>query len=418
MNKIKNLSVSTPQGHSGQLRKESRFSFGYETGDKSCEISLTMPIRHETYASTELLPIFAMNKPEGYLLERISKRFAKVGGLDDMALLKFTGHSQIGRLTITDPQEKTQKQHAKVSLSEVLKSPSQELFDWLAETYLESGISGFQPKVLANAGLRTSSPSYRSTGHTADLIVKSSGQDYPHIAQNEFLCMDAARRAGIMCPKFWLSEDGELFVMDRFDLTDDGSRLGFEDACVLMGRMPAKKYESSYEMLARVVQDYCAPETQEEGLQRLFEYITLSVMTRNGDAHLKNFGLLYEHPVGASPRLAPLYDVVTTSIYAMGEHPVTGGTKYDRTLALKLAKSSEYPDRETLEEFGREHCRVRHPRQVFERIAAGMEESLKENEARINGKLFALMRKEWDSGIWHALNNPGRPRPPKPAGPK
>jgi hypothetical protein len=31
-------------------------------------------------------------------------------------------------------------------------------------------------------------------------------------------------------------------------------------------------------------------------LRRLFEYITFIVMVRNGDGHLKNFGLLYAHP--------------------------------------------------------------------------------------------------------------------------
>jgi serine/threonine protein kinase HipA of HipAB toxin-antitoxin module len=31
-------------------------------------------------------------------------------------------------------------------------------------------------------------------------------------------------------------------------------------------------------------------------LRRLFEYVAFTVMVRNGDGHLKNFGLLYEHP--------------------------------------------------------------------------------------------------------------------------
>ena len=41
-------------------------------------------------------------------------------------------------------------------------------------------------------------------------------------------------------------------------------------------------------------------------LRRLFEYIAFTVMVRNGDGHLKNFGLLYEHPGNRqSTRLAP-----------------------------------------------------------------------------------------------------------------
>ena len=36
-------------------------------------------------------------------------------------------------------------------------------------------------------------------------------------------------------------------------------------------------------------------------------------MVRNGDAHLKNFGVLYRSC--NEKRLAPMFDVVTTSIY-------------------------------------------------------------------------------------------------------
>ena len=44
---IKKLIVNTPQGQSGILSKESRFSFSYSSEDKANEISLVMPIRSE-----------------------------------------------------------------------------------------------------------------------------------------------------------------------------------------------------------------------------------------------------------------------------------------------------------------------------------------------------------------------------------
>jgi serine/threonine-protein kinase HipA len=82
--KIKHLVVGTPQGVAGDLRKESRYSFNYSAHERDCEISLTMPLRAESYASGALLPIFEMNRPEGYLLYKIEEAFAKAGGLDDM----------------------------------------------------------------------------------------------------------------------------------------------------------------------------------------------------------------------------------------------------------------------------------------------------------------------------------------------
>ncbi|WP_339415825.1 HipA domain-containing protein [Pseudomonas sp. RL_105y_Pfl1_103] len=68
----------------------------------------------------------------------------------------------------------------------------------------------------------------RKTVLSSDLIVKSGADEYAHLAQNEFLCIEAARIAGMETPPFWLSEGGDLFVMERFDLAasrPNGSQL-------------------------------------------------------------------------------------------------------------------------------------------------------------------------------------------------
>lgn len=43
--------------------------------------------------------------------------------------------------------------------------------------------------------------------------------------------------------------------------------------------------------------------------------VTLSCIVGNGDAHLKNFGLLYSNPTKRDARLAPAYDIVNTTVY-------------------------------------------------------------------------------------------------------
>ena len=67
--KIKRLIVATPQGEAGTLDKESRYVFNYGTGERACEVSLAMPIRAESHASSVLPPPFTMNKPEGWLFQ-------------------------------------------------------------------------------------------------------------------------------------------------------------------------------------------------------------------------------------------------------------------------------------------------------------------------------------------------------------
>ena len=382
--KVKHLVVTTPQGTAGDLIKEARFAFNYSAQQTEKEVSLTMPLRAESYASGALLPIFEMNRPEGYLLSKIEEVFAKEGGLDDMRLLDIVGGAQIGRLRYARPEEKRPRLRGQIGLKEILaRQPTSELFDFLVATYFESGISGVQPKVLIP---------------DANLIVKSGGDEFPHLTQNEFMCLTAARRAGIETPNFWLSEGGGLFVVERFDLRD-GQSLGFEDMTVLMNKGSRRKYEGSYENVAKALRLFLAGGDPLAAVRQLFEYIAFSVMVRNGDGHLKNFGVLYEHPSNPdSIRLAPLYDVVTTSIYGF-TNPGTCITKYDRTLALNLRKSRSYPDREALLAFGREHCGVPRPEAVIERIADALSVTLTEQRERIPSTLWQQLNKEWHVGL-------------------
>jgi serine/threonine-protein kinase HipA len=398
--KIKQIVVTTPQGESGVLDKESRFVFNYGSGDRAREVSLTMPIRAESYASGALLTPFAMNKPEGWLYRQIVERMAKHEQVDDMRLLAIVGSNQIGRLSYTLPGESRTPTRAQIGLQALLKrEPTKELFDFLVDVYFESGISGVQPKVLMPDADKL--PDSKATVIQPDLIVKSGGGEFPHLTENEFLCMDAARRAGIAVPKFWLSDDGGLFVMERFDLGND-QRLGFEDMSVLMDKAPDPqghyKYQGSYENIVRVIRAYCRGGEGLASSQRFFEYLALCVMVRNGDAHLKNFGLLYEHPAAAgSPTLAPLYDVVTTTVYAYRDYR-SERTLVDRTLALKLNKEKRYPTRQQLLKFGADVCHVRDPQQVIERIATAMSETTAANSERIDREFLRQLTSEWDGG--------------------
>ena len=398
--KIKRLLVASSQGASGVLEKDSRFVFNYNTAERACEVSLSMPIRAESYASGALLTPFAMNKPEGWLYQQIVGRMAKFEHVDDMRLLAIVGNNQIGRLSFAMPGAPRSQARAQIGLKELLKqAPTKALFDFLVELYFESGISGVQPKVMLPDADKA--PNSKVTVLQPDLIVKSGGPEYPHLTENEFLCMDAARRAGISVPNFWLSEDGGLFIMERFDLQGT-KRLGFEDMSVLMDKAPDTqghyKYLGSYENIIRVIRAYCRGGEGLASSQRFFEYFALCVMVRNGDAHLKNFGLVYEHPTAAtSPTLAPLYDVVTTTVYGYRDYR-SERTLIDRTMALKLNKEKRYPNRQELLKFGADVCHVRDPATVIERIASAMSDTLMAHRDRIDSAFLQQLTREWDGG--------------------
>lgn len=341
-NKIRQLEIHTPQGVCGRLTKESRFIFNYSHVSDEAAVSLVMPVREESYASGDLMGVFAMNRPEGYLRYVVEEHLKRLGAPSDMFLLFLAGSNQIGRLTYMLPGEGL-PQSAGEHLDDLLSSPSGALFKRLLDRYaLGSGISGIQPKALvpiANDN-KIGGPAEHTAVPLKTVIVKAEGDDYPGLARNEFFCMSVAEEAGLDVPKFWLSDDGHLFLMSRFDRQPDGTALGFEDMAVLTGRTEKEKYEGSYEMIARAVETFAGDDSVGQ-LRRLFERVVLSCWLRDGDAHLKNFGMIYEHPAAAR-RLAPIYDVVCTDVYP----------ELDGLMALKLNKSKTFPTNEELIEYG------------------------------------------------------------------
>ena len=299
------------------------FAYGQDA-PQPAQVSLTMPVRLKSWQSRELHPIFQMNLPEGALLETIRHAIAKIIGEDDLAILRVTGGNQVGRNRFSLPDAGLPDMpDTAEELEALLAYPdTRELFHELVNRFsLRSGISGVQPKVLLAAH-------ERGTLAAQQYIVKSWGTDYPQLAANEFFCMTAVQRAGVPVPDFFLSDNGGLFIMRRFDIDAENAPLGFEDLCTLQGLGAAQKYQGSYERVARTLQDFITPEYLQAAREQFFTMLVCSVLLRNGDAHLKNFGVLYAAP-NRPVILAPAYDQVTTTVYLQHDVPALtlAGTK-------------------------------------------------------------------------------------------
>jgi len=351
------LGVATPSGDSGILVAQGGdYLFRYrEDASAPTAISLLMPVRLDDYRHRELHPIFQMNLPEGYVLEQLRNRLAKLVPLDPMALLALTGSSSpIGRVTVTSPEIDRLLERQRFPgerLNEILTwDGTEDLFAELVDRYiLRAGISGVQPKVLV-----PESGEPRFTSRTAELIIKSGRDDFPGLAINEYLCMSVAREAGIPVPEFHLSRNGKLFVMRRFDRDQHLEALGFEDMAALMGLPAEQKYSKSYSAIAKAIRLFCAPEYVRPSLAQLFATVSLSCILGNGDAHLKNFGLLYSDPSQRDARLAPAYDIVNTTAYIP-----------DDVLALELlGNKSLFASRQGLLDFA-QVCDVERPAEII-----------------------------------------------------
>lgn len=371
---VDHLIASTPQGPAGALSRAESYLFDYERRAlPAAELALGMPHRSVQYQSPTLFPIFQMNLPEGFVLERLRARFAKTSRLDSMMLLALTsGSAGIGRVRLALPNE-VERAVRPISLADLLANEGAgNLFEQLTHEYLlRTGISGVQPKLLVPE--QVDPLYYQAVLPTPELIVKASGNGYAGLPINEFVCMSIAREAGIPVAEFHLSEDLNRFVMRRFDRDAAGVPLGFEDAAVLMGLDAEFKYDSSYENVATVVEAYCDPANRGSSLAQLFDQVALSCMVGNGDAHLKNFGLLYDHPQSQDVRLSPAYDIVCTTCYLP-----------DDTLALSLNRDRNlFMARLDLVDFGKSRCRVDDPKGRIANLLTAMEANLYEHAALI-----------------------------------
>ena len=313
--------------------ENNQYIFNYKENSKDI-ISLTMPVRSESWNSKNLHPIFQMNLPEGALKEVIKNHFSKIYTMNDMNLLKLIGPYMLGRVKF----ENIIDNNDNLELDSILNSSKHNLFNELMDKYaIRSGISGIQPKLLLKAHNKT-------TMKFEHFIVKSWGNDYPQLALNEFFCMRAIVNANLPTTKFYLSNDLSMFIIKRFDIKDDNNYLGFEDMCVLTARDTEEKYNGSYEEITRVIKDIIPIPKRKESLKILFKTIVMNHFLKNGDGHLKNYGILYENDYTDS-YLAPIYDVITTTIYIKNDIP-----------ALRLSDGKLWWKEKTYKTFAKLSC--------------------------------------------------------------
>lgn len=408
--KIRSLMVSIgDMANAGQLLKTSTYEFRYLAPDiEQPSMALLMPAREGlTWQDGDLFPPMDQNLPEGDLFMKIREMFPKQP-MTPMHLLALIGRNGIGRLGCHLAGQPDIAKPRSISKTELLKTNyTPTVFNDLVAAYLSTGagIAGMQPKIMVPDRPSIPIPS---------LIVKAASAAYPGLAANEHMCLTAARGAGIKVPEFALSDDGQMLILDRFDMVtrSDGTleRLGFEDIAALAGLrvrdvLSDRKYQGSYQRIADLLRQL---QLHSDNLHRFFEQVAFSVMVRNGDAHLKNFGVLYRN--AADVWLAPMFDVVTTSIYTYTQYQ--GGPELeDHTLALKLFagkhQTKAYPTQDELCDFGRRVCGVSQPGQVLQRIATAMQETLvnANGDHRIPAALLAKMKEAWDSGLANAINS-------------
>lgn len=175
-----------------------------------------------------------------------------------------------------------------------------------------------------------------------DWIIKTPSTQHKHVPLNEYTAMSLAAIADIDIPEIKLVELNKLdnlppinlpneefaFAIKRFDRAGN-TRIHMEDFAQVLVKYPEEKYgTANYEQIGKILYDYSGDGIADA--QQFARRLLVNILLANGDAHLKNWSLLYQDQV--TPRLSPAYDIVTTCVYMNDE----------REFALNLAKNKEW----------------------------------------------------------------------------
>lgn len=289
-------------------------------------VSLTMPVRTESYVwDDQLPPVLQMNLPEGYLLQVLQEQFGPHVGASPIALLAVIGRNMVGRLQVAAPGAALDEPAKPIEVAALLKGDNSEAaFAALVREHATSGVSGVVPKFL-DAQLEASSPlalHKKSSLVTRSHIIKGASSQLPFVALNEHLCMQVASRV-MPTAKTEVSDDGQALVVHRFDVDEHGqAHWGMEDFCSLLGLRPAAKYDTTWERIAKAVRDHVPGTQRLDTYRQLATTLLLTYALRNADCHAKNLALLYTSR--ADVHLSPAYDMLTTSVYTGFQHSPPG----------------------------------------------------------------------------------------------
>ncbi|MBN1608263.1 MAG: HipA domain-containing protein [Polyangiaceae bacterium] len=188
---------------------------------------------------------------------------------------------------------------------------------------LRFSLAGAQLKFsVAKQGTRFTLPARGSGG---SWIIKVPGDGMDLLPTVELCTMRWARAAGLPVPDcevtpidsiqgldaFVRQGVRDVFAVRRYDRAPGGARIHQEDFAQVLNLAPEHKYgetgqpRATVATVARVIRDACGSNE----LDGLLDRVAFVVASGNGDAHLKNWSLVY--PAGAGiPRLAPCYDQV------------------------------------------------------------------------------------------------------------
>lgn len=312
--------------HAAVLRRTAEgVEFSYRSAylaDGHPPVATTLPLTEQAVRTPAgaVPAFFAGLLPEGRRLSSL-RRVVKTSADDELSLLLAVGRDAIGDVQVVPEGEEPSSAEP---LVQVAKEWSEVRFaDVLDEAGVVDAVA--LPGVQDKASARMISVPVERAGER--YLLKVDPPEYPHVVENEAFFLGLARRVRVQSATAQVVHDADgrpgLLVrrFDRVALPDGSTRaLSCEDACQVLGRWPADKYNLTTEEVVLALAECCP--ARAVALRTLYQQLCYAWLTGNGDVHAKNLSVLAT--LDGEWRVSPAYDLPSTVPYG------------DTSLALSL----------------------------------------------------------------------------------
>ena len=281
-----------------------------------------------------LHPVLSNLLPEGSLRELIAQGL-KVHVDNEFHLFSYLGEDLPGALVATpmepdDVPDSVLTTHGKAKAVKFNKGTNENKFS----------LAGIQLKFSMKE--KDGRYNLSKDGKLGDWIIKTPSSKFKNLPLNEYTAMSLAAMVGVDIPEIKLvdldkldnlpqinlPDEKQAFAIKRFDRSGN-ERIHMEDFAQVLVKYSHEKYDSAnYEQIGRVINEYSGDSLTD--VQQLARRLLVNILLANGDAHLKNWSLLYKDQ--RTPRISPAYDIVTTRVYSEDE----------TTYALNLGKTKKW----------------------------------------------------------------------------
>ena len=315
----------------GRLRFD--YSDDYRNRLAPTPLSLSMPTQVRSHPDSAITPwLWGLLPDNDLVLSRWAREF-HVSASSPFSLLSTPiGEDCAGavRFAPTDQIERVLERPGEIAwltdddVAERLRELRQDSTAWLGKTFTgQFSLAGAQAKTaLFFKDGRWGVPS-GSTPTTH--ILKPAVVGFDDHDLNEHLCLDAARRAGLVAVRTRIARFGDesAVVVDRYDRQIKDSvitRVHQEDICQALGIPPSGKYQNeggpSPADISKLFRRVMPPRVADDAIGRFADALIWNWLIAGTDAHAKNYSLLLAND---QVRLAPLYDIASALPYGTHE---------------------------------------------------------------------------------------------------